>query len=207
MSKIYIDVGISLDGFIAGLNPGPKNPIGDGGTQIHSWIYKQRAFREMQNIGPGGETGIDNDLLIGSLNRAGASIMGKTMFITGEFNWPEEAPFHCPVYVLTHEKREPWPRKGGTTFYFINDGLQSALTMAKAVAGEKDIRISGGANVIQQFLNAGIVDEMMIHIAPVVLGKGILLLENLDSSKNKFEITEVISSKEVTHMRYRVKKN
>ncbi|HVZ96052.1 MAG TPA: dihydrofolate reductase family protein [Chitinophagaceae bacterium] len=206
MGKIYVDAAISLDGFIAGLNPGPANPMGEGGGQIHNWIYKQKAFREIQKIGGDGETGINNDLLIESLNRPGACIMGKTMFITGEFNWPEDAPFHCPVYVLTHEKREPWPRKGGTTFYFVNDGLYSALAQAKAVAGNKDIRISGDANVIQQFINEGLVDEMMIHVAPVVLGKGILLLENINPNKTRFQIAEVFHSPEVTHIRYNLKK-
>ena len=204
MSNIFVSVGVSLDGFIAGPNGGPKNPLGDNGTQIHQWIYNQKAFREALYLGDGGETGTNNDIINGIFNRIGANIMGKRMFEEGEANWPEDAPFHCPVFVLTKEKREPWERKGCTTFYFINDGMQSALEKARKAAGNKDIRISGGANVIQQFLNAGLVEEFIIHTAPVILGNGTRLFANFDKPNLNFEIEEVISSLNVTHMRYKV---
>ena len=205
MSKIFFAVGISMDGFIAGLNGGPKNPLGDGGTEIHKWLYKQKAFLELLELGEGGETGKDNDILNEIIDRTGASIMGKRMFVEGEANWPENAPFHTPVYVLTHEVREPWERKGGTTFYFINDGIESALQKAKQAARQKDIRIAGGAEVIQQYLNAGLVDDFTINFSPIMLGKGVRLFDNIDKGKFSIDIAEAVNSPLVTHLRYRLK--
>jgi len=204
MSKIFFAVGSSMDGFIAGLNGGPKNPLGDGGTAIHRWLYEQKAFIELLELGKGGETGKDNDVLKEIISRTGASIMGKRMFEEGEANWPENAPFHTPVYVLTKEVREPWVRKGGTTFYFINDGIESALQKARQVAGNKDIRIAGGANAIQQFLNAGLVDDFTINYSPIMLGKGVRLFDNIDKSKFDIEIVEAVNSPLVTHLRYKL---
>lgn len=204
MSKIFFAVGSSMDGFIAGLNGGPKNPLGDGGTAIHRWLYEQKAFIELLELGKGGETGKDNDVLKEIISRTGASIMGKRMFEEGEANWPENAPFHTPVYVLTKEVREPWVRKGGTTFYFINDGIESALQKARQVAGNKDIRIAGGANTIQQFLNAGLVDDFTINYSPIMLGKGVRLFDNIDKSKFDIEIVEAVNSPLVTHLRYKL---
>lgn len=204
MSKIFVDVGISLDGFLSGPNPDTKNPIGEGGLAIHEWMFSQLAFRRHLNLGDDGEKGTDNELVEETFQRIGANIMGKVMFNTGEFNWPENAPFHCPVYVLTHEKRAPWERLGGTTFYFVNEPVEQLLEKALKVAGSKDVRISGGANVIRQYLNAGLVDELNLHIAPLFLGKGIPLFDNLDTSKNTLTIIEAIHSEKVTHLRYKV---
>ncbi|MCO4292528.1 dihydrofolate reductase family protein [Solitalea sp. MAHUQ-68] len=204
MSKIFVSVGVSLDGFMAGLNGGPQAPLGEGGLAIHEWVFKQQIFRQHLGLGDDGETGKDNDIAKVIFERIGANILGKNMFVEGEANWPEDAPFHCPVFVLTHEIREPWVRKGGTTFYFENDGVYSALEKAKAAAGDKDIRISGGANVIQQYLNAGLIEELIIHQVPLLLGKGVRLFENLDTDKFSFEIIEAINSSEVTHIRYKV---
>jgi len=193
-----------MDGFIAGLNGGPKNPLGDGGTEIHKWLYNQKAFLELLELGEGGETGKDNDIVNEIINRSGASIMGKRMFVEGEANWPENAPFHTPVYVLTHEVREPWERKGGTTFYFINDGIEIALQEAKQAAGDKDIRIAGGADTIQQYLNAGLVDDFTINFSPIMLGKGVRLFDNIDKSKFTIDIAEAVNSPLVTHLRYKL---
>ncbi len=206
MGKIFFDVGMSLDGFIAGINRGPKNPLADGGTAIHNWMYKQKFFREALGWGKDGETGLNNDILKGIFQRSGASILGKRMFEEGEPNWPENAPFHTPVYVLTHEKREPWERKGGTTFFFLNDGIESALQQAKKSAGNKDIRISGGADVIQQFMHAGLIDEFTIHLAPVFLGNGIRLFDQTYNIRFMLEIFETLHSPDVTHLSYTVKK-
>jgi len=205
MSKVFIDVGISLDGFIAGPNGGVKNPLGDGGMNIHEWMFKQKTFRDHLGIGSGETNNTNNDIIENIFNRIGANIMGKNMFVEGEANWPEEAPFHCLVYVLTHQKREPWERPGGTTFYFANDDIFSVLEKAKKDAGSKDVRISGGANVIQQYLNAGLVDEFSIHIAPIILDSGVQLFEHLDKSKFSFEIKNVINSPEVTHLFHNIK--
>jgi len=205
MSKIFVDAGMSLDGFIAGTNAGIKNPLGDGGIKIHDWMFKQKSFRDHLGMDGGESNNADNDIIENIFNRIGANIMGKRMFEEGEANWPEEAPFHCPVFVLTHEKREPWERPGGTTFYFTNEDIQSVLQKAKESAGEKDIRISGGAKTIQQYLNASLIDEFSIHIAPIIMGAGVRLFEHLDKSKFLFEIIEVVNSPTVTHLFYRVK--
>lgn len=215
MSKVFVDVGISLDGFIAGLNGGANNPLGDGGLMIHEWMFKQKAFLKHLNLTGDGETGKDNEIVEGIFNRIGANIMGNRMFIEGEANWPEKAPFNCPVYVLTHQKREPWERPGGqasqgyaltgTTFFFTDENIHTVLAKAKQAAGEKDVRISGGAKTIQQYLNEGLVDEFVIHITPIFLGAGIRLFEHLDKTKFSFEINDVINSSEVTHIFYIVK--
>jgi dihydrofolate reductase len=137
-----------------------------------------------------------------TMERTGANIMGKRMFEQGEVSWPEEAPFHTPVYVLTHEKREPWVRPGGTTFYFVTDGPARALEQAKESAGGRDIRISGGAAVIQQYLNLGVVDELEIALAPVCFGGGRRLFENLGEPGPQFRIDRVLDGPAATHLRY-----
>lgn len=207
MSKVFFDVGMSLDGFIAGPNGGANNTLGDGGIKIHDWMFKQKAFLEHLKLEGGESDNIDNEVIKNTFNRIGANIMGKNMFVEGETSWPEEAPFHCPVYVLTHEKREPWERPGGTTFYFVDDDIKTVLEEAKKAAGNKDIRVSGGARTIQQYLNAGLIDEFNIHIAPMVMGAGIQLLEHLDKNKFSFEINDVVNSPMVTHLFYKIKNN
>lgn len=137
-----------------------------------------------------------------TMERTGANIMGKRMFEQGEASWPENAPFHTPVYVLTHEKREPWMRPGGTTFYFVNDGPERALELARAAAGDRDVRISGGADVVQQYLNMGVVDELEIALAPVVFGGGRRLFENLAEPAPRFRVDRVLEGSSATHIRY-----
>ena len=205
MSKVFVDVGISLDGFIAGPNGGTNNPLGDGGLMIHEWMFKQKSFREHLGL-EGGETdNLDNDIIESIFNRIGANIMGKNMFLEGEANWPEEAPFHCPVFVLTHEKREPWVRPGGTTFYFTDEDIHTVLEKANQAAGKKDVRISGGAKAIQNYLNAGLIDEFIIHLTPIVTGAGVRLFEHLEKTKFSFVINDVINSSGVTHIFYNIK--
>ena len=205
MSKIIFDSGISLDGFFAGDNRGPKNPMGGVSGKIHQWMFSQQAFWKRIKMEGGEEYGEDSKLIDAVFERTGAYIMGKRMFEEGEVVWAEDL-YEADVYVLTHEKREPWIQKGTTTFYFINDGIESALEKARQSAQGKDIRIQGGANTIQQFLNAGLVDEFLIHIAPVFLGSGIRLFEGIDRDRYDLEILEVISSGLATHLRYRLTK-
>jgi dihydrofolate reductase len=207
MSKVFFDVGISLDGYIAGPNGGSKNPIGDGGLAIHEWMFKQKSFREKLGMEGGEVNNKDNEIISETFNRIGSNIMGKRMFEEGEANWPEDAPFHCPVYVLTHQKREPWERPGGTIFYFVSDDIHNILENAMKDAGSKDVRISGGASVIRQYLNAGLIDEFSIHMAPMILGSGVRLFENLDQGKYSVKILEVVNSKDVTHLKYKVNRN
>ena len=196
MSKVFVNIGLSLDGYMApeGMTmenwdrPGYKDWGAKWGA-LMSWILNQQYFRENLKLGPGGETGPVNDMLRNTTERIGANIMGKRMFDAGERSWPEDAPFHTPVYVLTHEKREPWVRPGGTTFYFVNDDPESALEQARESAGSRDIRIAGGADVIQQYLNLGVIDELEIALAPVVFGGGRRLSRTYASRCSGFELT------------------
>jgi dihydrofolate reductase len=167
-------------------------------------MLSTRFFRENLKIGEGGETGSDNQLAEQTFRRTGVSIMGKRMFELGEQMWPEEAPFHTPVFVLTSQVREPWVRPGGTTFHFVNDGIESALRQACAVAGDRDVRIAGGADVIQQYLRAGLVDELALAISPVMFGGGRRLFEDI-SREVGVELVETIASPHVTHVRYAVR--
>ncbi|MBO9618311.1 MAG: dihydrofolate reductase [Niabella sp.] len=205
MSKIIFDCAISLDGFFAGDNRSPANPMGGVSGKIHSWMFKQKAFWKNINMEGGEEYGADSKLIDDVFGRVGAYIMGKRMFEEGEVHWAEDL-YKTDVYVLTHEKREPWVQKGTTTFYFINDGITSALEKARQSAKGKDIRIQGGANTIQQFLNAGLIDECFIHIAPVFLGSGIRLFDGIDKDKYDIQIAEVIPSALTTHLRYTLTK-
>lgn len=213
MGSVFFSVSLSLDGYIApdGMD---LEHAGDPNyndwlslwSELQKWVEQQRFFRENLKLGDGGETGQDNSILEETFNRTGVSIMGKRMFEGGERFWPEEAPFHTPVFVLTHQARSPWERPGGTTFYFVNDGIESALRQAREAAGDRDIRIAGGANAILEYLNAGLVDEFSIALAPVFFGAGIRLFDGIDRRKVGVEIIEAIHSPLATHLRYSVTK-
>lgn len=209
---VFFDMSISLDGFSApdGMemehahDPSYKDWM-NRWSALQSWIFPLKSFRETLQLGEGGETGEENDALEQTFNRTGVSIMGKNMFRGGEAFWPEEAPFHTPVFVLTHQVREPWVRPGGTTFYFVNDGIESALRQAQAVAGDRDIRIAGGANLVQQFLNAGLIDEFTLHISPVFLEGGTPLFWNVNGVGN-VRVKNTIVSTRATHVTYTIEK-
>jgi dihydrofolate reductase len=209
MSTVFVNIGLSLDGYMAPEGMTIENwdspEYKDWGAKwatLMSWILNQQYFRQNLKLGPGGETGPVNDMLRKTTERIGANIMGKRMFEQGERAWPEEAPFHTAVHVLTHEKREAWLRPGGTTFYFVNDGLESALEQAKESAGGRDIRIAGGADVIQQYLNLGVIEELEIAVAPVLFGGGRRLFENMRVPLPRFRIDKVVDSPAATHLRY-----
>ncbi|UJR84463.1 dihydrofolate reductase family protein [Sandaracinus amylolyticus] len=203
MSKVFFSVTMSLDGFIA-----PEWRSDEQWIQqwmgLQDYALHQKFLRENLKIGEGGETGVDNTILESTFRRTGVSIMGKRMFDAGEHRWPEEAPFHSPVFVLTHQPRAPWERPGGTVFHFVNDGIESALRQARSVARGKDIRIAGGAHTIRQYLQAGLVDEAHIALAPVLLGEGIRLFDRIDPQTLTLAITEAVHSPRVTHLRYAV---
>lgn len=209
MSKVFVNIGLSLDGYMApeGMSiehwDHPEyNNWGARWGALMGWILKQQYFRENLLFASGGETGPVNDRLRSTMERSGAYIMGKRMFDAGERSWPEEAPFHAPVLVLTHEQREPWVRPGGTTFHFFNEGPAKALEKARALAGSRDIRISGGADVIQQYLNLGVIDELEIALAPILFGSGRRLFENLHDPAPLFRIDDVLDTPDATHLRY-----
>jgi dihydrofolate reductase len=207
MSKVFFSVTISLDGYIA-----PESRWDDVGDQrwftqwmeLQSYVVKQQFFLDNLKIGGTGLTGDDNRQLRETYERTGASIMGKRMFDGGERAWPEEAPFHTPVFVLTRQKRDPWERKGGTTFYFVNDGIESALAKAREVAGGRDIRIAGGAQTIRAYLHAGLIDEFDLAVSPVFLGGGTPLFERVPSERLGLAIVRTVHSPLVTHLRYSV---
>jgi len=209
MSKTFVNIALSLDGYMApeGMTlehwdePGYKDWAAKWGA-LMAWVFNQQVFRENLKLGSGGETGPVNDMLKRTTERIGANIMGKRMFEAGEKGWPEEAPFHTPEYVLTHQQREPWVRPGGTTFYFVTGGLERALAQAHTAAGGRDIRIAGGANVIQQCLDAGLVDELEIALSPVIFGGGRRLFEHVSGDVPGFKIDNVLHSPLATHLRY-----
>ncbi|MBW3569409.1 dihydrofolate reductase family protein [Candidatus Parcubacteria bacterium] len=213
MGKVFADISMSLDGFIAGPKPTLKEPLGRGGEQLHEWIVRLAAWRKPHGK-PGGETGPDGNVMEESVSNTGAVIMGRRMFSGGEGSWENDPkadgwwgdnpPFHVPVFVLTKHAREKVNKKGGTSFTFVTDGIESALSQAKAAAGNKDISIAGGANTIQQFIRANLLDELQIHMVPVLLEGGTRLLENLGDTK--LEKIRVIDSPLVTHLKFRIKK-
>jgi dihydrofolate reductase len=212
MGKVFADISMSLDGFIAGPNPTLKDPLGKGGEQLHEWVLKTAAWRKPHGKS-GGETGPDGDVFEESMANVGAVIMGRKMFSGGEGPWEDDPnadawwgdnpPFHVPVFVLTHHAREAVKKKGGTTFNFVTGGIEDALSQAKAVAGDKDVSVAGGASAIQQFIRAGLLDELQIHIVPVLLGGGTPLFDNLGDVK--LEKIRVIDSPMVTHLKFNVK--
>jgi dihydrofolate reductase len=194
---------MSLDGFIAGPNGGPGNPLGDGGPGLHQWVYELDSWLGRQGM-DGGRVGQDDDLVKEVFGRTGAFVMGRRMFDEGEVGWPDPPPFRAPVFVLTHQSREPWVRQGGTSFTFVTDGIEHAVAQARAAAGDKDVQVSGGASTVQQALNAGLVGELQLHLAHVLLGDGVRLFEGVDPERLRLEPTRVLGSEQVTHVRYRV---
>jgi dihydrofolate reductase len=209
MGKVFFYVTMSLDGFMAPEQRG--DDVGDrrwmsqwGRLQKH--LLAQEFLRENLKLGTGGQAGAVNRFLEETFERTGASVMGKRMFDAGEAQWPEEAPFHTPVYVLTRKVREPWERPGGTTFRFVNDGLESALRQAKEAAGSRDVRIAGGAHVIRGYLEAGLVDEFTLGVPPVLLGGGTRLFDLRDGDRISLELLRTLDDPQVTHLTYAVKR-
>ena len=201
--KVFFSVSMSLDGFIAPQTAAEL--MGKQWMELQAWVFPLRFFRENLKFGEGGEEGRDNDIARQTFERTGASIMGKRMFDAGEQMWPEEAPFHTPVFVVTHETRAPWERLGGTTFHFINDGIEAALKRARAAAGDRDIRIAGGGATILEYLNAGLVDEFTIALSPVLFGAGIRLFEGIDAARIALDLVQAEPSPRVTHITYKVR--
>src|SRR4051795_13436722 len=201
--KVFFSVTMSLDGFIA---PGSlQDLMGQQWMELQQWIFPQRFFRENLNLGEGGEEGRENDIVRETFERTGASVMGKRMFEAGEQAWPEDAPFHTPVFVVTHEKRDPWERLGGTTFYFVNDGIEPALDQAREAAGDRDVRIAGGGETIVEYVNAGLIDEFSIALSPVLFGSGTRLFEGVDAGRVALAPVRTEPSPRVTHLTYAVR--
>lgn len=201
--KVFFSVSMSLDGFIA--PESPEDLMGRQWMELQQWIFRQRHFRENLKLGKGGEEGRDNDIVAETHLRTGANVMGKRMFDAGEGAWPEEPPFHTPVFVVTHEKRDPWERLGGTTFHFVNDGIETALDQARGAAGDRDVRISGGGETILEYVNTGLIDEFTIALSPVLFGSGIRLFEGVDAGRVALEQIRAEPTQRVTHLTYAVR--
>ena len=196
---------MSLDGYVAGPNAGAGNPLGDGGVRIQQWMFDLASFREIQGLS-GGQTNADDEELRERFAPTGAVVMGRRMFAEGEEPWGDTPPFRMPVFVITHEARDTLVKEGGTTFTFVTDGIESALEQAKAAAGDKNVNIAGGADTVRQFVKAGLLDELEIHLAPVLFGEGIRLFDKMGPEPIELESMRVVASPRVTHLRFRVVK-
>lgn len=211
MPKLRFEISVSLDGYVAGPNQSEEDPLGEGGEGLHEWVVKLAVWRESHGR-EGGEVNASTPLMEESLSGVGAVIMGRNMFGGGpgpwgedpwQGWWGEEPPFRMPVFVLTHYEREPLTL-GETTFTFVTDGIEAALEQAREAAGEDDVTIGGGAGVAQQYLSAGLVDQMQLNIVPILLGGGARLFEDGAGAGLGLEQILVVHTPEVTHIRYRV---
>ena len=206
---------ISLDGYGAGPDQTQENPLGIGGEDLHEWIFATRFWGEMTGQ-PGGEEGVDNDFLVAGVAGIGATIMGRNMFgpIRGDWGtsdwrgwWGDDPPYHHPVFVLTHHPHDPIEMDGGTTFHFVTDGIESALAQARVAADGADIRLGGGAATIQEYLRAGLVDDLHVAVVPRFLGGGERLFDNLGDAVDGYECVELVSSPSVVHVRMAPKRS
>jgi dihydrofolate reductase len=212
MARVRLDITMSLDGYVAGPDQSVENPLGVGGTALHDWAFATRSFRASHGM-EGGETGTDDGVAAEYVENIGATVMGRNMFGGGPGPWREDAPwngwwgddppFHTPVFVLTHHPREPLEMQGGTTFHFVTDGVEAALSRATDAAGGKDVRVGGGAAAAQQCLAAGLIDDMEVHVVPLLLGSGERLFDLPPGWQDRYERTRLVASPAVAHFRYR----
>jgi len=211
MSRLCVrGFGVSLDGFGAGPDQDLEHPLGVDAEGIFGWFFPTKTFKEMQGMDAAdGVTGVDDDFAARGFENMGAWIMGRNMFGPVRGPWPDEAwkgwwgddpPFHVPVFVLTHHARAPIVMRGGTTFYFVTEGIHRALELAREAAGERDVRVGGGVATIREYLQAGLVDEMHLAIAPVLLGSGENLLGGIDMVKLGYACVESVASEKATHV-------
>ncbi len=214
MGVVRFHMSISLDGFTSGLNQRLDKPFGDNTDALNDWLFRLRSFQEMRGQAMG-DTGPSDDVVRERLANVGATVMGRNMFGGGhgEWNeplwkgwWGDTPPFHGPVFVLTHYPRDPQPMLGGTTFYFVAEGPDVALSRARQAAGGKDVLIGGGATTVRQCLRAGAVDEFEIHLVPAFVGAGQRLFEGVDLTGLKLEQIRVVADHDVTHIKYRVRR-
>jgi dihydrofolate reductase len=212
MAKLRLNITMSLDGYVAGPDQDEENPLGVGGLELHKWLFPLKEFRDMHGGGDG-ETNASSAVVQQWWANIGATIMGRNMFGPIRGRWPddswrgwwgEEPPYHHPVFVLTHHAREPLEMQGGTTFEFVTDGIESALARAKDAAQGRDVSLAGGASTVNQYLAAGLVDEIDVSIAPVILGAGERLFDGLD--RGSLELTQIraVDAPGVTHVKYQV---
>ena len=209
MGKVRVaSFSVSIDGYGGGPRQGVQNPLGVRGLELHNWFFPTNAFKQMTGKN-GGTTGVDNDMAARSLENVGAWILGRNMFGPVRGPWPddswkgwwgEEPPYHTPVFVLTHHARAPLEMNGGTTFYFVTDGVGSALKEAKEAANSKDVRIGGGVATIRQYLVAGAIDEMHLAVSPVLLGEGENLFADINLHEMGFKVERTVAGENATHV-------
>jgi dihydrofolate reductase len=209
MSKVRVAAfALSLDGFGAGPEQSLDNPLGIGGTELMRWFFPTRTFQQMHDSSAGGETGIDDGFAVKGFENVGAWILGRNMFGPVRGPWPDDSwkgwwgdtpPYHVPVFVLTNHPREPLPMNGGTTFYFVTDGIESALAQAKKAASGKDVRIGGGVSTVQQYLQAGLIDELHLALSPVLLGHGESLFNGIDMLALGYGPPKLTTGENATH--------
>jgi len=211
MSKLRFTISMSLDGFVAGPDPSLENPLGIGGEQLHEWALSLAAWRAPHGL-EGGEVNESSKVVEASLTNVGATIMGRNMFGGGPGPWDDRKPwngwwgdnppFHHPVFVLTHHAREPLELEGGTTFTFVTGGIEAALEQARRAADGKDVALSGGAKAAQQYLAAGLLDEMQVSVVPMLLGSGARLFENVGADLHGLEPVHTVGTPKVTHLKF-----
>jgi dihydrofolate reductase len=211
MGSVVVDISTSLDGYVAGPNPTLEEPLGENGERVHDWIFGLRSWREAHGL-EGGEENASSELVAQGVATRGATVMGRKMFSGGAGPWEDdpkaggwwgdEPPFGHPVFVVTHHARDPLTL-GATTYTFVTDGIPAAVEAARAAAGDKDVLVAGGADVAQQALRAGLVDELQLHVVPLLLGSGRRLLDGLGPDI-VLERADVLDTPSVTHLRYRV---
>jgi dihydrofolate reductase len=211
MSKLRCHISISADGFVAGPDQSEENPLGVGGEGLHDWIVPLAAWRDMHDK-EGGEVNPSSRIVEEARENIGAGLMGRNMFGPiggGDWGdgtwtgwWGDDPPYHCPVFVVTHHPRDPVQMEGGTTYHFVTDGIESALARAKEAAGGKDVMLWGGAQVINQYLAAGLLDVLELHVVPVLLGGGARLFDNLDGAHVTLEQVRAVEAPGVTHIKY-----
>jgi dihydrofolate reductase len=213
VGKVVAEISISLDGYVAGPSPSLEEPLGKGGEQLHEWAVRTKTWRELHGM-EGGEVDANDELFAEYVKAQGAVVMGRKMFSggTGPWEddpkatgwWGDEPPFHKPVFVVTHHQREPLVL-GETTFTFVTDGVASAVEQARGAApAERDVLVAGGADTIDEALAAGLVDELQLHVAPVLLGGGTRLFEGLGAERPRLELVSVRESPYASHLRYRI---
>ena len=211
MAQLRFNISVSLDGFVAGPNPSKELPLGEGGEGLHEWVIELEAWRERHGR-EGGAVNASTEVMEASLANVGATVMGRNMF-GGEGPWGEDPwqgwwgddpPFHMPVFVVTHHAREPEVKEGGTTYTFVTEGIEAALEQAREAAGGKDVAVAGGASIAQQFLRARLLDELTLHVVPVLLGGGTRLFDDLEGAQIGLEQIRVVEAPGVTHLTYRV---
>jgi dihydrofolate reductase len=213
MSKLRCHISMSLDGFVAGPNQSKENPLGEGGERLHEWLFPLAAWRESHGR-RGGEVNESARIFEESRQNVGAGVMGRNMFGPvgggpwgdGEWTgwWGDDPPYHCPVFILTHHPRDSVEMRGGTTFHFVTDGLESALEQAREAADGKDVMLWGGAQVVNQYLAAGLLDELELHVAPALLGDGARLFDDRGAAEVKLEQVRAVQGPGVAHLKYRV---